>query len=423
MCAKMICAQERGRLVAARLARGWSQWEVADKIGTTNMNISRWERGLTRPGPYFRRKLCALFGVEDEHALDLADEVRESRTAASGKVYDPAMPLPLALPLVGRERDLARVNERLCSGSGQYVALAGLPGVGKTALATIIVHDPMVRTQFHDGVLWAGLGPHSDVQEVLSRWGALLGIPAQMAACSNQLEARETLRMAIGAQALLIVLDDVWRIEDAAALRVGGANSACLVTTRLPGLAAHLDVEGGIILRELDEEKSLALLRERAPLALSHNPQRVAALVRAVGGLPLALVVAGTMLRQAGASGQIRRLDAALERLLEGEERLHASLPQSIAERHPSLSAGTALSLETVIGASAQMLPRSALTVLRRLSAFPPKPATFSEQDALARTQGTPEDFDVLCDLGLLEICGQGRYTLHPTVADYARYC
>jgi transcriptional regulator with XRE-family HTH domain len=44
-----------------RLARGWTQQEIANRIGTTVVNVSRWERGVTAPNPYFRQKLCVLF--------------------------------------------------------------------------------------------------------------------------------------------------------------------------------------------------------------------------------------------------------------------------------------------------------------------------------------------------------------------------
>jgi transcriptional regulator with XRE-family HTH domain len=70
----------RQRLVAERMHRRWTQLEVADQMGTTPGNVSRWERGITAPGPYFRRKLCELFGKSAKE-LDLARE--ESFDAAS----------------------------------------------------------------------------------------------------------------------------------------------------------------------------------------------------------------------------------------------------------------------------------------------------------------------------------------------------
>src|SRR5712664_2579036 len=49
------------RLKQARELRGWSQAKVAEQIGTDATTVSRWERGMFFPTPYFRERLCALF--------------------------------------------------------------------------------------------------------------------------------------------------------------------------------------------------------------------------------------------------------------------------------------------------------------------------------------------------------------------------
>src|SRR2546429_9833069 len=49
------------RLRDARVERGWSQHELADHLGTTPVNISRWENGSNFPSPYFRQRLCEVF--------------------------------------------------------------------------------------------------------------------------------------------------------------------------------------------------------------------------------------------------------------------------------------------------------------------------------------------------------------------------
>ena len=54
------------RLIEERKHRQWSQQEVADRIGTTQHNVSRWERGVSSPGPYFRHQLSVLFGQSAE---------------------------------------------------------------------------------------------------------------------------------------------------------------------------------------------------------------------------------------------------------------------------------------------------------------------------------------------------------------------
>lgn len=49
------------RLKQARELRGWSQAKVAEEIGTDATTVSRWERGIFSPTPYFRERLCKLF--------------------------------------------------------------------------------------------------------------------------------------------------------------------------------------------------------------------------------------------------------------------------------------------------------------------------------------------------------------------------
>ncbi len=185
--------QPRWRLAEARTIRKWSQQEVAGLIGTSSINISRWERGITRPNPYFRRKLCALFGKSVQE-LDLgtgvesttwdrgeriamggeAKDVVEGATTQGGAtmqggmtdvgerattrvaptmvgssqaivpggvIYDSAIPLTPELSLVGRDEELGRIQQQLCNGdSVALTALNGLPGVGKTAMSIALAH-------------------------------------------------------------------------------------------------------------------------------------------------------------------------------------------------------------------------------------------------------------------------------------------
>ena len=49
-----------------RELRGWSQADVAEKIGGDPKTVGRWERGITSPGPQLCQKLCELFGKNTE---------------------------------------------------------------------------------------------------------------------------------------------------------------------------------------------------------------------------------------------------------------------------------------------------------------------------------------------------------------------
>lgn len=47
----------------ARLERGWTQKEVADRIGDLlDLDVARWEGGTATPSAYYVQKLCQLFG-------------------------------------------------------------------------------------------------------------------------------------------------------------------------------------------------------------------------------------------------------------------------------------------------------------------------------------------------------------------------
>src|SRR2546421_2454820 len=49
-----------------RQVRGWSQEDVAARIGSDPKTVGRWERGLTFPSPYFQQRLVDLFGKDKE---------------------------------------------------------------------------------------------------------------------------------------------------------------------------------------------------------------------------------------------------------------------------------------------------------------------------------------------------------------------
>src|SRR2546425_1076236 len=84
-----------------RVRQGWTQQEVANKIGATPLTVSRWERGLETPRPSFQDALSALF---EGRLLEL-EENRNFETAGRGTlpmtpIYDPAIP-PLPVPETG----------------------------------------------------------------------------------------------------------------------------------------------------------------------------------------------------------------------------------------------------------------------------------------------------------------------------------
>jgi serine/threonine protein kinase len=325
--------------------------------------------------------------------------------------------------LVGRENLLHDLKQKLFKGGNLALsALNGLPGVGKTALALALAHDQEVLAHFSDGILWAGLGREANVISFLKAWGIAMDISqAEIEKLMNPTSLAQTVHRAIGARRMLLIIDDAWSTEDALAFKLGGPHCAHMVTTRLPEVAERFASEGTITIRELSEQDSLTLLEKQAPGVSIKAPEGVREIIQAVDGLPLPLILMGNYLRIQMKTGQPRRLQAALDRLLQVKERLQLEQPQGGLERHPSLPEGIPLSQLAVIQISDEALGKEAQQTLRALSVFPPKPNSFSEAAALAVAATNNQAIDTLLDFGLLESSGPERYTLHQTISDYAQ--
>lgn len=422
-----------------RELRGWSQAKVAQEIGTTARTVYRWEHGQGVPYPYYRERLCLLFGKNaEELGLLPQDELQPAVEAspfsapfaapsldeARPFLSDPLIPLPLVAgrSLIGRDVLLAQLKHRLCSGESLTpIALHGLPGLGKTTLAVALASDPEVQRYYRDGILWAGLGIAPNVLGRLAYWGTQLGLSSTQVSNISSWDAwGMALRAAIGSRRMLLIIDDAWTAEEALAFQVGGPNCAHLITTRSPQIAFAVAGEETVQVPQLTETDGLALLAHFAPEIMTLETESAHALVRSVGALPLALTLMGKYLGSQFFTGQPRRLHAAIAQLHDTEQRLLLSVPTSFIERSPSLPPGIPRSLHAAIAVSDEQLSDEARSALQALSVFPAKPNSFPEAMALAVMGETAEMLDELSDAGLLENSGPGRYTLHQTISDYA---
>src|SRR6266516_49393 len=84
---------ERRRLATARYEKGWSQEELAERVGVTRNTLSKWERGIVAPYPLHVHRLCSLFG-KTAAELDLEKTSRKSQQKAVKEVAQntPAVP-------------------------------------------------------------------------------------------------------------------------------------------------------------------------------------------------------------------------------------------------------------------------------------------------------------------------------------------
>nr|BBH87575.1 hypothetical protein KTC_23260 [Thermosporothrix sp. COM3] len=402
------CASPNLLLKRARLEKCWTQQDVARLLGVPqNYMVSRWENGTSSPSLKYQQKLCQLFSMNPEDLGFLP-------APSASPVYDPMIPArPSHIrPLFGRDRLLATMKQLLLNEQeGNFIALYGLPGVGKTALPAELAADAEVRDHFKDGILWAN--SYDDVQETLQRWCKLLDLPEQ----TDREQMQQQLRSAVSTRRILFVFDNVWSLHEIQHYYIGGSHCAYLLTTRSPRIAAQFASTPALLLHvpELTSEESIAFLLQLAPALHRIDARSVQQLVRKAAGLPLILNMMGMFLVAQAHTYQNRRIVHAVEQLLYTDTLLQLPLFFMHLSTRSSTSSPT---LKAVLDESIGHLPGPAREALASLSLFP---ASFSEEAALFVTAKSAQELDTLVDAGLIEVTAMGRYRMHPLLAGYAR--
>lgn len=194
---------------------------------------------------------------------------------------------------VGREELLREVHEQLTRGTrtglGRTAALLGLGGLGKTQLA--VEYAFRHRGEYPGGVVWLNADQDIDAQ--------LIELAERARWIAPEVEHKfklEVARQRVQSHPDCLIIFDNLETLDAVRdyLPKQGVESYLLVTSRTeqPGLVS-------VPLDPLDEELSLRLLTQEAKQEPSSEAERRAAeeIVEALGGLPLALELAGAYLR------------------------------------------------------------------------------------------------------------------------------
>jgi hypothetical protein len=326
---------------------------------------------------------------------------------------------------VGREQAAAEVKQRLNVGVSEdqllmqpRVVIQGWPGIGKTTLSSVLAHDRELQSHYQDGVLWISLGQEPNLMAILSNWGRSLGFH-ELERTQTVEEASARLTAFLKDKHILVIVDDVWEVEDAQPLQIGGDRSGLLITTRLNDVARALAdrPESVYKIPILSLDEGLMLLRKLAPQVVAQYPDEAADLATDLEGLPLALQVAGRLLHAEMEFGW--GIADLLRDLREGKRLLEAQAPadrtEIATETTPTIAA---LLQRSVARLSAEMQEKFAL-----LAVFAPKPATFTLEamQSVWRVSDARPETRMLIDRGLLEPDGNGRFQMHALLVMLAR--
>ncbi len=421
-----------GRLGSAlrriRMERGMPLRALARKLYRSHSTLVEYERGHRLAPLEVVQAYESEFGVAPGTLVELYEAAKrqlygEDRSRRQTYVLRPVPDVALQqLPadiaeFTGREAELARlravVGEPGRRGASPVVisAIAGMGGVGKTALALHLAHE--LAPAFPDAQLYIDLHGYEPSQrlspgQALDRFLRALGVAPELLPTALEEQASRYRTLLAGKRAL-VLLDNASSAEQVRPLLPGAATCLVLVTSRggLTGLVAR---EGArlLTLDVLAPEESLELLarvagRER----VDAEPEAAAEAVRRCGYLPLAVrilaakLAARPRMRVAELVGRLANEERSLGHLTAGEVEVRASFALSYTELAPDVA-----------------------RTFRRLGLIAGPDFTAGAVAALATTtvEQAEAHLEVLLDAHLIEDAPiAGRYRFHDLLRLYAR--
>ncbi|MFF4453686.1 BTAD domain-containing putative transcriptional regulator [Streptomyces goshikiensis] len=412
-------------------AAGWAEAGTGDGAGTeagaggwagmgAGTGASGWagagDAGRAGTGPGTGPGAAGWAGAGDGAAGWAGAGDGAGAVAGGARVVPVATAVPRTLPndltgFTGRERELGRLLERAAApadGATRIVAIDGMGGSGKTALAIRAAHR--LAEAYPDGQLYMdlrGFTPGEQPRLPLSVLGALLrslGVPGER--LPEEADSRSCMwRGMLAERRMLILLDNAADVAQVRPLLPASSNSLVLITSRTR--MVELDGCDWMSVGVMSPPDSRALITEALGRARTERePEAVEALADLCGHLPLALRIATARLRNRP-RWTVRHL---VDRLADGSRRLD------------ELRSGER-SVEATLRLSYRAMRKEHRDAFRLLGLHPGAEIDVHAAAALLGC-GVREAEDVLEHLLDTHLVGQheiGRYAFHDLVRSFAQ--
>ena len=360
-----------------RVARGWTQEELAERAAVSPRAIVNWENGTTlRPQREPVRLLVAALNLstEDRTLLEVALTAPRTTVLApqAPAAAPPAAPLYLPTPLtplLGRESELASLVALLTRGATRLVTVLGPGGVGKTRLALAAAAVAAVRDAYPAGVHFVSLAAVREPEVLWLATAQVLGIKP-----TGTQTPYDALRTWLRERRALLVLDNFEHLLSEAVV-VANLLIACpgltvLATSRAP-LRVRGEQEYPLAPLAVPDASAPASAIAASPTAqvftyyahavrpefrlTAENAATVAAICAYLEGLPLALELAAARIRRFTPAQLLERLTPRLSALVDG--------PRDLAPRQQTMRGAIAWSDGLLAAAERRVFARFAVFV------------------------------------------------------------
>jgi predicted ATPase/class 3 adenylate cyclase len=330
-------------------------------------------------------------------------------------------------PLIGREKEVAEVCERLVRLEVRLVTLTGAGGTGKTRLGLQAAAE--LTEEFHEGVFFVSLAAIRDPQLVVSAMAGTLGVKEE-----GGQPLLESLKSYLAERRMLLLVDNFEQVLEAAPmvteLLSSAPNLKVLATSRTP-LRLYGEHEYPVpplalpdpgqlpSVERLTQYEAVRLFVERAQAAkadfsiTNESAPAVAEICHRLDGLPLAIELAAARIKLLTVQAMLARLGNRL-RLLTGGAR-------DLPERQRTL--------RSTIEWSYGLLEEGEKVLFARLSAFAGG-RTLEAMEAICDAGGdlavdVLDGLTSLVDKSLLKqeegAGGEPRFVMLETIHEFAR--
>src|SRR5829696_5079534 len=408
--ARLLSAAHGGQVLLSLLTQELVRDQLPSEVGLRDLG-EKHLKDLFRPERVFQLL-----------APDLLSEFPPLRTLDAHGNNLPVQPTPL----VGREREIREVAERVRSEEVRLITLTGPGGTGKTRLGLQAAAD--LLEEFYDGVFFVALATITEPEFVASTIALALGVKE-----SAEQSLMKSLKNYLRDKRLLLVLDNFEQVLEGAPL-VGELLGACpkmkvLATSRIPlrlyGEQEYLvrplslpDPKVMPLLEVLTQYEAVRLFVQRARAVktdfnvTNDNAPDVAEICARLDGLPLAIELAAARTRMLPPQKMLERLGNRLELLKGG--------PRDLPTRQQTLRGTIDWSYEL-------LEEEEEKTLFGRLSVFSGG-RTLEAIEEICDPEGELEALEVvesLLEKSLLRqeegVEGEPRFVMLETVHEYAR--
>jgi len=166
---------------------------------------------------------------------------------------------------VCRQQLLDDMVNKLCQSTidpdsyGTTLTVTGAGGFGKTSIVTALCHHPVIKEQFTDGFVFIELGQKSvDPSMKLSQLYHLL--TGQSLRQLNHAEQEINQLTSLYCRNLLVIIDDVWHVEDAEPIVKAFSKCKIVLTTRMNDIEQYIPTEQVVSVGPMEQSEATSLL-------------------------------------------------------------------------------------------------------------------------------------------------------------------